>query len=154
MLVVCLYSRAFREEPPEICLCHWWMLRIIVVDIRTCPLRPLLILSLVWWWRCCHVVSIVRWQAEVSWKVSVLCAECSSVLRIVQLRPPILSNHRFEDEVQGSSKPLKARFHFNRWDTLGKGKFQAPTQNQFLEEREIVARYVLYMLINIRFFVE
>ena len=84
------------------------MLWIIAVDIRTCPLRPILILYLVWWWRCRPVASIVRCQAEVSWKVSVLCAGCSSVLQIVGLRPPIPSNHRFRDEVQGSSKPSQS----------------------------------------------
>ena len=59
-------------------------------------------------------ISIVRWRAEVSWKVSVLCLEGSSVLRIVGLRPPIFSNHRFRDEVQGSRKPSQGSFHFNR----------------------------------------
>ena len=78
----------------------------------------------------------------------------SSVLQIVGLRPPIPSNHHFRDEVQGSSKPSQSSLSLQSTRPVGKGKFQAQTQNQFLEEREIIGRYVLYMLINIRFFVE
>lgn len=76
--------------------------------------------------------------------VSVLCAGWSSMLQIVGLRPPVLSNHRFRNEAQGSNKPSQCSFSLQSMKAVGERQISTPDRNKpsfWKNEMTICSRY-------------
>ena len=81
--------------------------------------------------------SLVMIMSSRRFNCSIESRSEGSMLRIVGLRPPILSNHLFRDEVQGSNKPSQSSLSLQSVRPVGERQISSPDTKPISGKRRV-----------------